>query len=141
MPVSLTQASKWIRLSADQGEAQAQAVLGRMHLQGVGVEKDLQEAQKWFRLAAEKGQALALNGLGALYSQGLGVAQDGALAYALFSLAVAAPRDDDYQAYRQNLETMRAHITPEQAALGEKIAREWKPGTPLPRSSSGYRWI
>ena len=48
------QAVKWYRLSANQGNANAQYQLGRCYFIGEGVEQDVREAIKWFRLLANQ---------------------------------------------------------------------------------------
>ena len=48
---------KWYRLSAEQGDAEAQFNLGLMYSEGQGVPQDDKEAVKWYRLAAEQGDA------------------------------------------------------------------------------------
>jgi uncharacterized protein len=42
---------------ADQGDATAQYILGRMYLDGNGVSQNYAEAVKWFRLSADRGDA------------------------------------------------------------------------------------
>ena len=64
------------RRSAEQGAAEAQAALGVMYYEGIGVTQDYQEAVKWYRLAAEQGVAEAQNNLGVMYDDGIGVTQD-----------------------------------------------------------------
>ncbi len=46
------QAIKWLELSANQNNADAQKLLGIMYRDGNGVEIDYAEAQRWFELAA-----------------------------------------------------------------------------------------
>ena len=50
-----TEAAKWFRKAAEQGDAEAQSKLGECYYFGIGVEKDETEALKWFRKAAEQG--------------------------------------------------------------------------------------
>lgn len=61
---------------ADEGDAAAQFKLGRLYLNGKGVEKDYEQAANWLRKAALQGHAGAQSNLGALYSRGEGVAKD-----------------------------------------------------------------
>ncbi len=46
------EALKWLELSANQGNAEAQAMLGFMYRDGKGVKIDYAESQKWLELAA-----------------------------------------------------------------------------------------
>jgi TPR repeat protein len=62
----LTQASKWIRKAATQGDSDAQNTLGLMYLKGEGVKKNLNIAKKWFKKAATLGHAQARQNLRAL---------------------------------------------------------------------------
>lgn len=50
---------------AEQGNAEAQAILGKMYLLGQGVLKDPGEADKWFKASAQQGNADAQFYLGA----------------------------------------------------------------------------
>ncbi len=54
---SYGEAAKWLRLSADQGDARAQCILGMMYKRGEGVEQSYGEATRWFRLAADQGHS------------------------------------------------------------------------------------
>ena len=61
---------------AEQGEAEAQRILGNRHYNGQGVPQDYKEAAKWYRKAAEQGDAEAQCRLGRMYQNGKGVSQD-----------------------------------------------------------------
>jgi TPR repeat protein len=50
-----SEALKWWRKAAEQGQPSAQFNLGQTLLEGKSVTKDLVEAYKWFSLAAEQG--------------------------------------------------------------------------------------
>ncbi len=65
-----------IKLSAEQGDADAQLELGIAYYLGEAVRQDYAEAVKWFKLAAEQGKALAQFQLGAAYDTGRGAPQD-----------------------------------------------------------------
>ena len=65
----------WLPL-AEQGDADAQVLLGVMYDKGQGVPQDYKESIKWYRLSAEQGDAIAQFNLGCMYSNGLGVPQD-----------------------------------------------------------------
>ena len=54
-PQDSVQAVKWYRLAADQGNADAQRLLGGMYENGTGVSQDYFQAVKWYRLAADQG--------------------------------------------------------------------------------------
>jgi TPR repeat protein len=61
---------------ADQGLPAAQAALGQMYLQGLGVPQDYALAAKWLTPAATNGIAAAQAQLAALYMIGMGVPKD-----------------------------------------------------------------
>ena len=50
-----TEALKWFRKAAHQGNAPAQNNIGAMYRHGEGVKRDYSAALKWFRKAADKG--------------------------------------------------------------------------------------
>ncbi len=61
---------------AEQGNANAQLLLGLMYDNGQGVPQDYAEALQWYRKAAEQGIAKAQFNLGIMYDNGQGVSQD-----------------------------------------------------------------
>ncbi|MHC4094404.1 MAG: tetratricopeptide repeat protein [Planctomycetota bacterium] len=61
---------------AEQGLAEAQAFLGGMYANGLGVPRDDAEAAKWWRKAAEQGNAQAQLNLSSTYRSGQGVLLD-----------------------------------------------------------------
>ena len=69
-------ALKLWRPLANQGNAEAQALLGWIYHDGQGVAPDYAEAMKWYRLAANQGNAQAQFNLGVMYRNGQGVAQN-----------------------------------------------------------------
>ncbi len=83
----LEAAARWYSAAAAQGNAQAQANLGLLYLQGNGVETNEGEAVRLFREAAEAGNAQAQNNLGLLRVRGVGVEQDYEEAARWFGLA------------------------------------------------------
>ena len=68
-----TEAAKWYRLAAEQGNATAQFNLGLKYELGEGIPKNYTESVKWYRLAAEQGNAQAQYNLGVMYENGEGV--------------------------------------------------------------------
>lgn len=76
-----------IRPLADQGDAVAQEVLGKMYLAGEGTARDNTVAFKRFLQAAEGGRADAQLELGRMYRDGVGISADGNLAMYWFDRA------------------------------------------------------
>jgi TPR repeat protein len=70
VPHDDSEAAKWFRKAADQGDADAQVNLGGLYQVGRGVPRDDAEGVRWFRLAAEKGNAAAQHNLGLAYEHG-----------------------------------------------------------------------
>ena len=64
------------RLLAGRGDADAQALLGYMYIEGLGVAQNNSEAAKWSLEAARQGNELAQLNMGDLYASGQGVEQD-----------------------------------------------------------------
>ena len=67
---------RWEKEKAEQGNVEAQFLLGVMYRLGGGVpkvQKNYAEAMKWFRKAAEQGDAMAQYMLGLMYFRGEGV--------------------------------------------------------------------
>ena len=87
-------AMEGFRVHAEQGNANAQEILGFMYDYGWGVPEDDAEAVKWYRKAAEQGHALAQSSLGLMYNKGEGVLKDEAEAVRWFRLA--AEQGDAY---------------------------------------------
>ena len=52
-------AASWFEQAAEQGDSEAQFLLGRMHYDGNSLATDYVTAYQWFAIAAEYGQAVA----------------------------------------------------------------------------------
>ncbi len=116
------EAITWTRKAAEQGLAVAQFSLGALYDYGQGVRQDYAEALKWYRQAAEQGNPAAQSNLGIMYVNGKGVRQNLVVAYMWLSLSAAA--GDEFAAKTRN--SVAQHITPEQVAKAERLAREWR---------------
>lgn len=140
---------------AEQGNPDAQLLLGKMYLNGQGVPKDPDQANKWFRLAAVQGNPESQFFLGAWYllphrdireglkwmrlsaEQGnqdaqllLGKAYLGGElprepAQADMWLRLAAKGNLDF--YQNELRVAEGQMTAEQIAQGRALAENWKP--------------
>lgn len=87
----VTAVKEW-RSLAEQGDPNAQGLLGVSYEKGKGVPQDYQQAAKWFRLAADQGHPLAQLNLGWLYARGTGVPQDFVQARQWYEKAAAVQR-------------------------------------------------
>jgi TPR repeat protein len=110
------EAFKWSRKAAEQGNADAQNMLGFAYASGKGVPQDYSEAAKWFRKAAEQGHAEAQAALGNY----VGHNKDYIQAYMWLSLAAAQDNE-----YAKSFDAVKAYMTPEQIAEGQRRAQEW----------------
>jgi hypothetical protein len=107
-------------LSAEQGDAKAQSILGYMFDNGQGVIKDYSEAFKWYKLSAEQGDAKAQAKLGVMFISGEGSLQDNVLAHMWLNLAAAQGHKD-----AQKLRALKEEsMTLQQIAEAQKLARE-----------------
>ena len=88
-----------LRVSAAQGDADAQFNLGGMYATGDGVPPDAAEAVRWLRQAADQGHARAQFNLGGMYATGRGVPPDAAEAARWLRQAA----DQGYAAAQSNL--------------------------------------
>ena len=79
------QALAWYGKAADEGDAEAQAMVGILYARGLGVERDDAQALQWFFKAANQGSARALSLLGDMYSGGRGVQKDDEMAADFYS--------------------------------------------------------
>ena len=80
-------AAELYRMAADQGSADAEAALAKLH-EGDGVFDDPAARVKWLRHAAEQGEARALDALGFLHERGEGVGYDPVRAAQLYVAAL-----------------------------------------------------
>jgi TPR repeat protein len=63
VPKDYKESVKWLRKSAEQGDAGAQFSLAGMYYKGQGVSKNYKEATKWCKKAAEQGLEAAIKKL------------------------------------------------------------------------------
>ena len=108
------------RMSAEQGDADAQSNLGTNYYYGTGVPQDYKEAVKWYRKSAEQGHAMAQSILGLMYANGTGVPQDDKEAYAWLSVAKA----NGLELAEKNLGIVTKKMTKEQIAEAQSLATE-----------------
>ncbi len=94
---SWSEAARWYRMAAQNGDILAAFNLARLLERGRGVERDATEAVRWYRKAAEAGLAKAQTNLGILLYRGDGAPRDLEAALRLF--LEAARRGDAIGAY------------------------------------------
>ncbi len=102
---------------AEQGNANAQLLLGTMYDEGLGVTQDYAEAMKWYRKAAEQGHASAQSNLGLMYGNGEGVPQNYVQAHLWYILAASIfPPGEDRDIAVKNRDIVAKRMTPAQIA-------------------------
>jgi protein-disulfide isomerase len=89
-------ALKELRPLAEQGNAEAQALLGLMYNLGRGVPLDSRQALKWYKAAADQGNPAGQCQLGTLYLAGGAVPKDTAQGLKLLKLAAEQGYPDAY---------------------------------------------
>jgi len=142
---------------AEQGNADAQLLLGRMYLMGEGITKDNDQAVKWFEASAAQGNADSQFMLGSMYllpqkdvAKGVSLLrmsadQGNQDAQYLLGKAYARglpslPRDliqaelwlslaasKNLQFYKNELDNAESQMTPSEIASGRALAAAWKP--------------
>lgn len=105
---------------AENGDSDAQEMLGAMYATGKGTQKDNVAAAKWYRMAAEQGKTSAQYSLGTVYYEGLGVQKSLEHAYAWWLVSAANGNKGAKNKQRIVLEEM----TPEQIEKSEKLVFE-----------------
>ena len=99
---------RWYRLAAEQGDAQAQYMLGDMYRFGRGVSQDDISATRWYRSAADQGDAISQFNLGIMYSNGQGVPQDDVEAHIWLALAAVHSFAEDHEQYAKARDAVAA---------------------------------
>ena len=82
-----TEAARWIRTSAEQGDAEGAYLLAGLYSKGLVLPQSYFKAIQWYQQAAEKNHVLAQLSLGLTYSEGRGVEVNKALAHMWFTLS------------------------------------------------------
>lgn len=95
-----TDAVKRWRPLAERGDAEAEAALAGLYVQGLGVPRDAAEAVHWYRRAAERGHGVAQMNLGDMLARGRGVKRDPVRAY--FWLELAARQGKSWAVRRRD---------------------------------------
>ena len=123
VPQDCNEAVKWWTKSAEQEGACAENSLnslGRIYYEGQCVIKNYEKAFKWYTKAAEHGYPGGQCGLGLMYEKGNGVPEDYVQAYKWYILAAA-------QGWRIYGDSLKQHMTPEQIAEAQRLAKEFRP--------------
>lgn len=117
----VAEAVKWFSKAAEQGHGEARMNLGGIYIAGKGVLKNSTEAAKWFLLSAEQGNPAAQCQIGRMHLTGAGVPKDDVEAYKWSNLASAQGN----MAAKKVLVFLEKRMTPEQIAEGQKRSRDF----------------
>jgi len=141
---------------AEQGDAEAQLILGKMYMIGQGVEKDSDQAIKWYKAAADQDNADAQFFLGAMYLlpqkdipeglKWLTLAADQGMQDAQFLLGMAYLKGQNFvhdlvqadmwlqlaaaqggEFYQRQREEAEKQMTADQIEQAKALAAAWKP--------------
>ena len=115
-----------VRTLAEQGNPEAQFVLGTLYRDGQGVEQNLEETLKWWTKAAELGNTDAQFALGNIYSGGYGVERDYVLSYMWFDIT-ATQTEAVWLApiAGNNRDALVDRMTAEQVTKAKQMSAEW----------------
>ena len=141
---------------AEQGNQEAQLIVGKMYMIGQGVEKDSEQAIHWFKAAADQGNTDAQFFLGAIYllpqrdiAEGLKwlrLSADQGMQDAQFLLGMAYLKGQNFthdpvqaymwlelaaaqggEFYQSQRNEAGRQMTPDQIAQGKALAEAWEP--------------
>jgi TPR repeat protein len=129
VPQDYAMAAFWFRKAAEQGDSDAQFILGVMHWNGramPAVPQDYAAALALFRRCAEKDAGCQAR-LGDMYAYGQGVPQDFVQAHMWYNLAAAGSEGRAADRYRFDRDQTAKKMTPAQIAEAQQLAREWRP--------------
>jgi TPR repeat protein len=137
---NISQAAHWYRKAADQGNPQAANNLAVLYERGTGVARDIHEAMKLYALAAEKGDGNSYMNL--LHLCANEAVPDYDQAYFWGLLAQRSQWAMTVRPTQKTLESLRSHLTQEQANSIEAQAEEWNSKHPsdAPIGKMGESW-
>ena len=87
VPIDKEESLRYLKLAAEQGNADAMYGYGTKFMLGDGVDLDMSKALHWFKLAAEKGNIYSIVNIASFYLQGKVVPQDFDVALKYYKMA------------------------------------------------------
>jgi TPR repeat protein/transglutaminase-like putative cysteine protease len=126
--VDYSEAAKWYKLAAEQGDMFSVNNLGDLYENGRGVEKDLKKAIALYEKAANNGYHMGFVSLGSLLEHGLGLQKNPRLAWLYYRIAERLDTDlkDTYTS------RVVKGLKDEDIKSATSIADSWKVGIKLP---------
>jgi hypothetical protein len=110
------------------GDPEAQFSLGKNYEAGrSGLKQDYAEAANWYRKSADQGNVYAQASLGILYHSGKGLPRDDVQSEMWLTISAEHAPKDDRDTIVEMRDSVAAHLTPQQLAEAQRLAREWKP--------------
>jgi hypothetical protein len=126
VPQDYAQEAKWLRKAAEQGDADAQLVLGTLYYSSQGVPQDYVQGADWLRKAANQGLPSAQSLLGNEYEIGQGVPQDYAEAYFWLNLAASGEiAGTKQEGIAKDRDDVASHLMPADLSRAQERARKW----------------
>lgn len=122
-----TAAGILLRLPAEQGSSEAQAVLCYLYTYGRGVPQSFWEAANWCHRSAEQGNAQGQYMLGLLYNKGHGVPENFVQAYKWLNLAAAHASGAKKEFSYRIRDSVATKMSPHQVAKAQALSIEWRP--------------
>jgi TPR repeat protein len=120
---NVSEAIRWISLSAAAGSALGQNNLGGLYRDGKGVARDYGKAAQWFAAAAAQGNAAAQFNLGLMYELGQGMKAEPFHAYMWYALAAGQGSMPKANARR---DALFARMTPAAKKQATELAQACK---------------
>jgi uncharacterized protein len=121
-------AARDLSVLAALGNPRAQGLLGFLYENGFGVPQAYDAAADLYTQAAAQGNPFAQAMLGLTYDKGHGVARDVILAYKWLNLAAAHTHGKERDAYARFRNAVASKMSPDEIALGQRLALSWVPG-------------
>lgn len=113
--------------AAENGDAEAQVLLGMAYSSGKSVAQDDSKAVAWYRRAAEQGNQHGLCMLAGAYDAGIGVRKDRVEAFKWFSICLAQSKGLERDVIKSILPIFAKTMTREQILVAQKRAQQWTP--------------
>ena len=110
----------YLKSAAEQGDVEAQFLLGYAYALGNGVPQNAREAVRWWRKAAENGHGGAQYNIGIAYFRGMNVPQDYAEAY--FWLNLSASQNPSYV---EDRDAVAANLSPGKIEEVQVRCKKW----------------
>ena len=124
MAQNQTEAIRWYRKAAAQGNANAQFNLGVAHFAGQGgVAVNHTQAFAWYLKAAQQGHAKAIGNLGALFNDQPTVPRHRVVALALFSLSASLDPSPANVANGHRAK-LASSLSPQEVAAAQALTQE-----------------